>query len=87
MLDKGSDTKHEGANPSDDNNIPKMWARPEILADIGSAAEIINISSQEECLKMRLIPEVLAGISSVVEIVYMEPKEFTEGVIPQAFIF
>ena len=87
LSDKDSDTEYKDANPSDDNNIPKMRARPEILADIGSSVEMMNISLQEESPKPRVQAEVLTDIGSVVEIVNVEPQEFTEGVIPEAFIF
>ena len=44
--DNHSDMEYKEANPTDDNNTPKIRARPKILAkilNIGSAAEIINI--------------------------------------------
>ena len=68
-------------------NIPKMRVVSKFLADTGSAVKIINIGSQEQSPKTRVEPKVLTNIGLVVEIVSVAPQEFTEGVLPEAFIF
>ena len=54
LADKDSDTEYTDANIQSDNNVPKIRVQPKILADIGSAVEIMNISSQEKSPKTRI---------------------------------